>query len=250
MSDPAQREALLSPRRLTLAGLSVAIGMAIAFVLFVVTADGVSGLAGGRLGGDWPAFHTAGLLARTDPGGLLDAEAQRAIMAPYLQGEFYPFPYPPVLGYLFVPATFVSFRVGYAVFVVLLLAAAWVAVSWLLRLYGVHDDRWRTVAMLGALTYAGTFRSYTGAQNTTLTLVLLVGMTRLLVRERMVAAGLVLGLLWFKPQFAIPAIGLVAVAGYLRTALWAVAPGIVLWVANAMVFGVGWAGGGPTACCA
>ena len=242
MNQPTQREALLSPRRLTLAGLAIAIGMAIAFILFVVTADGVDGLAGGRLGGDWPAFHTAGLLARTNPEALFDVDAQRAIMAEYLGDSYTPFPYPPLFAFLFVPATYVSYGLGYATYVVLLLVAAIVAVRWLLDLYGADDDRWRTVGMLGATTYAGTFLSYAGAQNATLTLLILVGAHRLLVRGAPAKAGLVLGLLWFKPQYAVPALGLVAVAGYVRTAAWAVVPGVLVWLASAVVFGVDWVG--------
>ena len=91
MNKPTQRESLLSPRRLTLAGLSVAIGMAIAFVLFA---------------------------------------------------------------FLFVPASVVSHGLGYVVSVVVLLAAAMVAVRWLLNLYVVEDDAWRLIGLLGALTYA------------------------------------------------------------------------------------------------
>lgn len=242
MSQAGPRESLVSPRRLGMAGLSIAIGMGIAFVVFVATADGVDGLAGGRLGGDWPAFHTAGLLARTNPDALFDVAAQREVMAAYLGDSYTPFPYPPLLAFLFVPATFVPYAVGYATYVLLLLAAAIVAVRWLLDLYGVRDATWRVVGMLGAVTYAGTFLSYAGAQNGTLTLLILVGAHRWLAAGRGWQAGLLLGLLWFKPQYALPAIGLVFVADHVRTAVWALVPGVALWSATAAVFGGDWVG--------
>lgn len=236
----AQLGQRIVPRHMVMGGLAVAIGMSIAFVLFVGTAQGVEGLAGGRLGGDWAAFWTGGVLARTDPQGLLDPEVQHRLMAPYLRDRFSPFAYPPVLAYLFVPATLVSFRLGYVVYVILLVIAALVAIRWLLDLFEVRSATWRLVGYLGGVTYMGTFRSASGAQNATLTLLVLVGGHRQLAKGHEWQAGMLFGLLWYKPQFAVPVLGLLGVGGYWRAALWGLVPGAALWIANALVFGADW----------
>lgn len=239
MNPRSARSPIVSSARLTRFGLVVAIGLVIAFVIVVVTADGIATVASGRLGGDWAAFRTAGVLARTDPSLLLDAAAQRAAMAEFLEGNFAPFPYPPLFGFLFVPFAFLSFASGYVVYVILLAVAGVVAVHWTMDLAGTSAE-WRPVGMLGAMTYAGTFASYGGAQNATITLVVLAGTARLLDRGRSVAAGVVLTALWFKPQYAVPVIGLALVAGHVRTVVVAVAGGFVLWAAHVPVFGVDW----------
>ncbi len=230
---------LLTPARLTRFGIAVAVALTVAFVVFVATADGVQAIAGGRLGGDWAAFHTAGVLLLDDPGLLLDPVAQQDQMARYLDGNFAPFPYPPLFGYLYVPFALVGFRVGYVVYVLCLLALGIVAVRWILDLSGVSSD-WRLVGLLGAMTYPGTFLSVGGAQNATITLFLLALTGRLLADDRPVAAGLALGLLWFKPQFAIPVLALVLVAGHRRTVAVASAVGLAIAGVTGLVFGGDW----------
>ncbi len=231
--------AWLSPARLTRFGVVVALGLAVAFMVVVGTADGVDTISSGRLGGDWAAFWSAGLLARTDRILLLDVGAQRAAMSDVLRGDFAPFPYPPLFAFLFVPFALFSFSTGYVLYVLVLVVAGVVAVRWTMDLVGTGPE-WRPVGMLGAMTYAGTFASYGGAQNATITLLVLAGTARLLDRGRAVAAGLVLSALWFKPQYALPVIGLALVAGHLRTAAVALAGGAALWIAHVPVFGRDW----------
>ena len=232
---------LLEPGRLARAGTAVAIGMTVAVVIVLITSQGVETVAGGRLGGDFPAFYAAGELARRDLGLLLDPAAQAAAQAPYLNAAWAPFPYPPAVAYAFVPLAWLPFTAAYTVYVVLLAGAAVLAVRLVLDILGVVDPRWRTVAYLGALTFAPTFRSVGGAQNATVTLLILAGTVRVLQRERPEAAGLVLGLLWFKPQYAIPAIGLLlATRTWRRAGLVSLVPGVALWTVTALALSAGW----------
>lgn len=230
---------LLAPARLRRFGVAVALAMVAAFVVFNVTVDGVQAAAGGRLGGDWAAFRTAGVLLLDDPGSLLDVGAQRSEMAAYLDGEFAPFPYPPLFGFAYVPFALLSFQAGYIAYVVVLAALAIVAVRWTMDLLDVSPE-WRPVGMLGALTYTGTFLSIGGAQNATITLFLLAATMRLVDRGDQVAAGLVLTLLWFKPQFVIPVLGLLLVARHVRTVATTVIGGLGIVVATGLVFGWDW----------
>lgn len=239
MSPLPPPASLLGPARLQRFGLAVAAAMVVAFVIVVATATGVDAIAGGRVGGDFAAFRTAGVLLLDTPGALLDPVAQHQEMAAYLDGRFAPFPYPPLFGYLYVPFALLPFRVGYVAYVIVLVMVAAVAIRWTMDLLGVAT-RWRVVGLLGGLTYAGTFLSISAAQNTVLTLAILAGSLRLVAAARPELAGLVLTLLWFKPQYAIPVLGLVLVAGRVRTVAVALAGGLVIVAITTAVFGPGW----------
>ena len=240
-ADPTTVDtALLTPARLTRFGLATAFAMAFSVVVVVVTADGIDTLAGGRVGGDWPPFHAAGHLFRQDPLLVLDVDAQQAAMSAYLDGGFAPFAYPPILAALFVPFTVLPFLGGYVVYLVLLAAAAVWAARVVMDVLGVRSAAWRRVGVLGVLTLPAAFRSYSGAQNGTITLlVLALGYRRLQAGDPW-RAGLVLGLLWYKPQFAVPVAGLLLVAGWWRAALASLVPGVLLWAATAAVYGADW----------
>lgn len=236
---PPSPSSLVTPARLRRFGVAVALGLVAAFVVFIATARGVDAVAGGRVGGDWAAFHTAGILLRDNPASLLDPDAQRRVMAPYLDGRFAPFPYPPLFGYAYVPFTLLSFTGGYVAYVVALVALAFLTIHWTMDLLGVAG-RWRQVGLLGGVTFAGTFVSIGGAQNTIITLFLLVAASRLLAHDGQVRAGLVLTLLWFKPQYAVPVLGLVLVTGRWRTVATALGGGVALAALTTVVFGPDW----------
>lgn len=236
----AVRRSMSDPHRLVRFGLAVLVALAIAFVIHVVTADGVVSMTGGRLGGDWAPFRTAGELVRTDPALVLRADAQQAAMADYFDGGFLVFPYPPLVAYLFVPGTWVGFTIGYVVFVVLLAGVAVAAIRCTMDTIGVQDPTWRRVGLLGGMTFAPVFRGYTGAQNSAVSLLLLAGGVLLVKRERPWAAGIVLGALWYKPQFAVPLLGLLVALRHARTAVAMGLTGVAFWAANAMVWGVDW----------
>lgn len=232
---------LVTKDRLVRFGGAVSLALAVAFAIHVITADGVSTVAGGRLGGDWAPFRTAGVLASRDPSLILDTSAQAAAMSQYFaEGGFLPFANPPITAFLFIPGSWVDFATGYVVFVLILVAISLVAIRLTLDLFDVRDPGWRRVGYLGAMTFAPVFRAYAGAQNSTFTLLLLAAGFLLLKREHPWWAGVVLGGLWYKPQFAIPAIGLVLVLRHWRTAAAALATGVAFWAANALVFGTGW----------
>lgn len=219
--------------------MAVGLALVCAFVVFNATVDGVEAAAGGRLGGDWAAFRTAGFLILNDPASLLDIATQRAAMADYLRGGFAPFPYPPLFGIVYVPFALLSFQAGYIVYVLVLVALAVIGIRWTMDVLDVAPE-WRTVGMLGGLTYTGTFLSIGGAQTATITLFLLAGAMRSLRRGDDFVAGLFLTLLWFKPQFAIPVLLLLLVARHVRAVATALAGGVAIAVASGFVFGWDW----------
>lgn len=230
-----------SVARLTRIGWSVAIGLTVAFAVVVVGSDGMATPGGGRLGGDWVAFWTAGRLFRADPGQLLDLDAQLAAMAPRLDGNVLPFPYPPLLAALYALPSMLPFAISYVVVVVALTGIAVLACDWAMQVLAV-PGRLRSLGRLGALSFAGTALAIFGAQTTILVLAAVTGGMLLVHKGRPYVAGGVLGLLWFKPQFALPILLLVLVAGHRATAVIGLAGAAVWWVASAMVFGTDWLG--------
>lgn len=234
---------LATPERLVRFGGAIALALAIGFALHVLTTDGVTSATGGRMGGDWAPFRTAGELAARDPALVLDVDAQREAMSRYFDGGgFLTFAYPPVIAFLFIPGSWASFTTGYVLAVVVLAVVAVAATRLTMDVVGITDPTWRRVGHLGALTFAPVFRAYTGAQNSTVTWLILAGGFWLLQRERPWLAGSVLGLLWYKPQFVVPVVGLVLVLRFWRVAAAAVGVGVAFWGLNAAVYGPGWVG--------
>ena len=103
-------------------------------------------------------------------------------------------------------------------------------------------DRWYWVSAAAALSAYPMFRSIGGGQNTALTLLALAAVWRALAEDREVAAGVAAGLLLFRPQYAIPLIGLLWLARHHRAVASAAAVGAATWLANAALLGSGWLG--------
>ncbi|MGI9624186.1 MAG: glycosyltransferase family 87 protein, partial [Acidimicrobiales bacterium] len=122
----------------------------------------------------------------------------------------------------------------------LLMAGAVIAALALIRpMVGYVRKNFELVAT-GALLFYPLLRSVTGGQNTALSLLALAAIWRLLHDDQQLAAGLVIALLMFKPQFAIPLIGLMFLTRRWRAATSAVFGSAVLWLAAAGLMGVNW----------
>jgi len=91
-----------------------------------------------------------------------------------------------------------------------------------------------------ALTYYPMFRAVFGGQNTSLSLLLIVLCWHRVIRARHLEAGLYLGLLMFKPQFAVPLAGLFLFSGRRRVCLGAIVTTIALYGVGALVSGPCW----------
>ncbi len=95
-------------------------------------------------------------------------------------------------------------------------------------------------AVAGALLFYPLTRAILGGQNTALTLLLLVAIWRLVADGRGFGAGLALAALFYKPQFALPLVGLFLLDRRWR-ALAGVGTGVVvLYALNASLMGADW----------
>lgn len=200
---------------------------------------------GAAIGGDFPAFYGAGIIAAE---GDLDelhvvarqVEAQ-AGLHPDEEGEVTRFfPYPAQFAMVYQPLAAFEYHWAYlihtAVMGALLWGAIWLARPMLPWLYGKTP-----LALAAALLFWPMFRTVTGGSNTTLTLFLIVAGWRLIHDERPFAAGFVLAALLFKPQLAIPLLGLFLLGRYWKVVAGTAIGTFIYYLWGAVLVGWNWA---------
>lgn len=198
--------------------------------------------SGDTLGGDYPVFHAVGrMVLDGHAGDLYDFHAVER----YEQGlpfeGYLVYPYPPFFAVAFAPLAALPYRASYAAFALLSIGALAAAVRLLSPVSRfVGEDPWRAFAL--ALLFYPALRSVLGGQNTALSLLLLAGAWRMFDARRDFVAGLVLGLLGYKPQLLVPMAGIVLLAGRPRAAAGAVASVAVLYGGSTIVLGPAWIG--------
>jgi hypothetical protein len=220
--------------------------MVVVLVLVTVAGDG-SDTATGRLGGDFPSFFGAGsIVAEGDAADLYDADAQIAAQADLLEepGDYLYFAYPPFFSYPYAALSRLGYRPAFLLHTLLMGLALWGAVRLarplVPRLLPSADHELVAVAI--SLLFYPILRSLLGGQNTTLTLLLLVAVWRLAADGRDGAAGLVLALMLYKPQFGLVYAALFLVARRWRIVAWWAGGAMALYLAAAIGFGAGWVG--------
>jgi len=233
---------LESPRA-TRVAVALLFAMALAFVLTLTSGEGAD-TAAGRLGGDYPAFYAAGRIAADgdlDEVNELDRlEAAQADLFPADEDEgFLTWAYPPHVALVYRPLAALPYRASYAVHTGLMVAA-YVGAAWLLRREVPWVDRAFVPALAAGLAFYPMFRGIGAGQNTALTLLLLIGAWRASRSGRDGLAGVLLGLLLFKPQFALLAVAAWAVARRWRTVAAFAATAAATWGVTAAFAGVGW----------
>jgi hypothetical protein len=210
------------------------------FALHLWRADGVA-TETARLGGDFPAFYAAGSLVadgRVDEvyDGKAQAEAPVGI-SPDAPDAFFMFAYPLFVAVVFAPLAQLDFLTAYTVHTMAMAGFLWLAVSWVVPLLP-RIAHARFAFFVALLAFYPMLRAVSG-QNTALSALLVAGIWRGLASGRHAGAGLALGMLFYKPQLALPIAGLIALGGSPRILLWAT-PSL------ALLYGLGTAAGGWT----
>ena len=215
--------------------------LAMAF-LFVLASGNGSDTASGRVGGDFPAFYSAGtIVAEGNIDNLWDPATQAAAQDQLLGDEdgFIMFPYAPYVAAAYSGFAELPYRAAYAVHTMLMVGFLVAALHLLRPLVGAVDRRfWLTLA--GALTAYPVFVGIGGGQNTALTLFLIAAIWRSLADDREEIAGLAAAVLLFRPQYALPIIGLLFLGRHWRAVMAAGVGAVGVWVVNALVFGPAW----------
>jgi hypothetical protein len=199
----------------------------------------------GRLGGDYPAFYGAGCILHDATGKRLyrfgDETAAQKDLFPhgYRGGGAIPFPYPPFVALAYYPLSLLDYRLSFLLHTLLMVLALSLA-TWLLcrkvpRLGGRYD-----LALAAVLLYYPLLKSALGGQNTPITFLLYVAAWWAGSSGRERLAGLFLGLMLFKPQFAIPLIGLHLLSGRFRTVMTSVIVAAGLYLIGVFTYGPSW----------
>ncbi len=185
---------------------------------------------GKPLGADFITFYTASEMAIS--GRLADAydvgrfgAAERAVV-PALATVF-PWQYPPSFALLVAPLSILPYTAAFLVFI----GATVALYLWLI--HAILPDR---RALIAALAFTASFVDALGGQNGFLSTALL-GAGLLLLGSRPVVAGVLLGLLTYKPHLGILVPFLLLAGGYWRSIASAVATALVLALAAGLAFG-------------
>lgn len=248
-SPPAEHEApssrtTESSARIQRISAAVLLAFGLSLVLSIATtplgADAATD--GPRLGGDYPAFYGAGsIVLDGDIDLLYDADRQTEAQSGLGIDGYLSFAYPPHVAIAYTPLAALGYRLGYAVHTVLLIGVLAVALRLLWPMSAVLKDN-SLPAFAAAIAFYPLFRAVGGGQNTALTVLAFAVVWRALRDDRETVAGVAVGLLLFRPQYALPLMGLLWLAGHRRASLTAVAIGVLTWVGTAMVMGVSWLG--------
>jgi hypothetical protein len=189
------------------------------------------------LGHDFLPFYTAGTMARQgnyqqlyDLAAIKAMESATGHSAGFTTG-FGPFWNPPFVAWLFAPFTLLSFSNALILWELFSAAALVASIAIMSRWIpdGTHWRNWGLIAILTA-TSSPLIAVLTHAQNTCFTLLLMTITITLWRQRRALAAGLVAGLLFYKPQHA-PLIALALIV----TLGWRAAVGLTITCASLAV---------------
>ena len=212
-------------------------------LLFVIlTSQGADGVSG-RLGGDYAAFHGAGLLVYEGRAeDLYDWSAQAEIQAPFFPdepGKYLKNPYPAFFALPFAALAPLGFQGSFAVYTAFLWLCLWWSAR-ILRPLLVNYGHLTFPLFVAMVFFYPLFRSVLGGQNTALTILLISILIRTQWEQKYWTSGVALGCLFFKPQFALPLFGLLLLRGRWRTLLGASGSVLCLYLIAAMFCGFDW----------
>jgi hypothetical protein len=230
--------------RLTAYPIGILLALAVAVVVVVVLA-GNAEFPAESIGGDYPAFYGAGVIAADgdwDELYTLDrqAQAQAGLYEETADDAARFFPYPPQVAALYAPLAGLDYHWSYLVHTALMTLCLWGSI-WIARPMIPWLRGRMPLAFAAAFLFWPMFRAITGGSNTALTLFLIVAAWRLVHDDRQLAAGLVVAGLFYKPQFALPLVGLFLLGRYWRVVIGAVAGSVVFYLWGVLLQGWGWA---------
>lgn len=230
------------PGRMLLYSRAALFAVVAAFAISVLGSTGADTVSG-RLGGDFPAFYAAGsIVGDGDWTNLYDPDrqlAEQARLFPESDDSFLYFAYPPHAAAIYRPFAALDYRVAYALHSMLMAAAAVAALALIRPMVPLVRKRFE-LTVTAALLFNPVLRAVTGGQNTALTLLGVAAAWRLLHDDEDIAAGLVVALLLYKPQVAVPLAGVLLLARRWRAVAATAVGALVVWGLGASLAGTTW----------
>jgi alpha-1,2-mannosyltransferase len=233
-----------SPGLLRLVALAGAVGWLLAFVVHFSTLKSLTDRNGEPIGGDFISVYTAGrLVLEGRAADLYDLQLQQATQGRIVGSPDYralcSFVNPPVVAAACAPLALLPYRLAYVIYTGLLLAAFLLAMRFLRPQMPALQQHWAAVVGLSFLFYPFAV-TITGGQNTAVTFLLMSAGYAYLRRGQDSWAGLMLGLLFYKPQFALLFCLLLFVRRRFRCVLVAGALACAYYVVGAALCGIWW----------
>lgn len=198
----------------------------------------------GRLGGDYPAFYGAGrIVAQGYVEGLYSPELQKRVqkdLFPAKSGnEYLAFAYPPQAALAYVPLSFLDYRLSYSLHCIIMLGSLFLSLH-LIRPMVKQVDHYFLIAFTLSLFFFPILRSVMGGQNTVFSLLIIAAAWRAFEEGHEYLSGAVFTILVFKPQLALPFIGMLALAGYWKACIGSACTGILFYSVGVLMQGPGW----------
>jgi hypothetical protein len=230
---------LITPWRLKWYSIAVLFGIFSALVIVLFSGTGPRILSG-RLGGDFPVFYAAGRIAANSGFNQLydldlQIESQKDLYPD--QKSFMPFPYPPYVALAFVPLSFIPYRIAFVIYLLVNMIAFYMAFVSLKKIIPGLDKFFLPVFTL-SLTFYPFMKATLNGQLTAITFMLFALVWRLTIEGRPYSAGFYMGLLLYKPQFAIPLIGVFMLSGRLKIASSAIVTACLVIAISLFVTGI------------
>lgn len=158
--------------------------------------------------GDFPAFYSAAVIAKTDPTRLYDFDFQSHIQNefwPSLGGNYHAFVYPASFAYFLSPLANFTPAVAKVIYVVFQFLC-FLAAFYLAKSYIKNVKDYFPYVLIAAFSFLPFYSSLLGGQNTALSFLLLSATAYFMQRGGKYddyLAGFFLGLWFFKPQLAL-----------------------------------------------
>jgi hypothetical protein len=219
--------------------IAVLVGLFLSLIILFFTSFGSKYFLG-RIGGDFAAFYSSGqIIGKYGFEELYNINRQAELQKSLLSSHevVLPFAYPPFVALICYPLSLLSFRDAYTVCVFCNLVAVLITLA-IIRTEQEWIERYFCLGILFSLTFYPLFRSIFGGQNTPLTMMLIALVWKSVIRNRLSWAGIFLGAMLLKPQFAVPIVGLLFVSGNIRVAITAGMVGVIIVIISGLYMGV------------
>lgn len=235
-------EDIFNPWRLKWYPRMILAGLAIGFLIAILYGKGARTLTG-RLGGDFPSLYGSGcLIAEGRANELYNLESQLSVQKNFLPGEdnkYLCYANPPYFALIYAPFSYINYRLAFFIHTLLMVGALLLTLYLISPLIDVVKRHFLCAFTITVLFYP-ILRSILGGQNTPLTLLVIASTLHEITNGKEYLAGIILGLLLFKPQFAVPLMGIFLLAGYWKVVIGSMFTTALFYAIGAWMQGLNW----------